>query len=403
MTPFIHEFSVDLRRGSAIQRGRRTLSQGDALADQIVVRISDGGKQIDLTGIGVSAKVIRGDGRTVPVVGTTEGNAAIVVLDADCYAVPGEIRVSVAISVGETVQTVLVLLLNVDTSETDIVVDNGEIGDLSALLGAIAELRSATEDARAVLDALPTDGLVAPAIIDVETGTVAETGCALAYPAKSVVTHIAPEQDGDPSPDNVAPLATRTSVTLWVDNGGDGAVEYDQVVPEMYGGDFDWVTGVLKVTHKLVTLDGTASWQVGTNNIFVRLNDIAQGARLYSNQFVDAPTMPVASMAEGQMRQGAEYRNVVFANPKNAYTLDAWKARANSQPIQLAYPVTSATEVQLDAHQVDLAAGWNAVWSDAGQTSLHFASDTKGYIDKVIAAMVATVPMAVDADEAEVL
>ena len=84
MNPFVHEFTVDLRSGAAYERARRPLSQGNAYADKLVVRVVDGRKDIALDGVGVSAKVIRYDGLTVPLIGAVEGGAACIVLD-DAY------------------------------------------------------------------------------------------------------------------------------------------------------------------------------------------------------------------------------------------------------------------------------------------------------------------------------
>lgn len=147
INPFVHEFYIDLQNGTTQQREKKPLSQGDAYADKIVVHVQDGGNAVSLAGVGVSAKVIRYDGQTVPIVGHVEDGAACVVLDAACYAKPGDVRVSVALSVGEMVQTVLVLSMSVETSETSIIADNGVVSDLTEILTALADMRSATDRA----------------------------------------------------------------------------------------------------------------------------------------------------------------------------------------------------------------------------------------------------------------
>lgn len=224
MTPFVHEFYVNLRTGAAYERAKKPLSQGNALADKIVVHVQDCGKDVDLSGMGVNALVVRFDGQTVPLTGTIEDGAACITLDKDSYAVPGEARVTVMLSAGEMVQTVLVLLLNVDTSQTSIVVDNGTIGDLTDLLGAIAEMRTATADAleaaaeaNAAVDnvkAVLTDA--APSIIADASGNSVTITDAAERPAKSIVSIIEAVQsgEGDPSPDNVRPIIGIGSVNV---------------------------------------------------------------------------------------------------------------------------------------------------------------------------------------------
>lgn len=161
--PFVHEYKVDLRKGSTMERERKPLAQGDAYADKIVVHVYDNGVAVNLFGVGVSAKAVRYDGVTVPLVGSVEDGAACVVLDKACYAAAGDVRVSVAISAGDMVQTVLVLLLNVETGETGIVADNGVVGDLTSLLAEIANMREATN---AALDAAKRVDEAAPPIVD---------------------------------------------------------------------------------------------------------------------------------------------------------------------------------------------------------------------------------------------
>ena len=255
--PFIHEFYIDLKNGTTQQREKKPLAQGDAYADKIIVHIQDGGQNVPLNAIGVSAKAIRYDGRTVPLVGSVEDGAACVVLDPTCYAVPGDVKVSVALSAGEMVQTVLVLLMNVDTSETGVIVDNGVIGDLTSILTAIAEMEAATdaansaaeeaketsaaviEDARTAVEeinresdaakvALATEvrtaiaemsaavSVAAPSVMENSAAVIVVVNDAADRPAVRLVSTIEPTQSGtgSPSPENVRPISGFDAVNL---------------------------------------------------------------------------------------------------------------------------------------------------------------------------------------------
>lgn len=147
MTPYIHTYYVDVRNGLEIQRERRPIASGDRNADQFVVYLHDQRVVVDLTGAAVSGKVIRPDGQTVPLIGKVSDNAAVITLDESCYEVPGEIKLTVTVSAGDVVQSVLVVMMDVQTSETSVVVDNGVIGSLSSLLAEIANMRAATQAA----------------------------------------------------------------------------------------------------------------------------------------------------------------------------------------------------------------------------------------------------------------
>ena len=255
--------------------------------------------------------------------------------------------------------------------------------DAAVEAGEIA-VEAAERAEKAAQDAMNT----MPAIEQVAEDEVVTITDAAQRDALEMITTIRPvfSGTGEPSPSNIMPMSPRTNVSLWREDTYDTSAQAlaSETIPETYGGVIDWLTGQLTITHKFVTLDGSVNWQLGTNNIFVRCNDIAQGATLYSNQYVDAPTQPVANMAENQMRQGATYQNVVFANPKNALTKAQWAERANSQPIQLAYTLEQPTVVQLTARTVEMLKGANAIWSDAGATKVGYVVETKAYIDKLI-------------------
>lgn len=144
INPYIHDFTVDLRNGVTMERAKKPLSQGDAFANKIVVHVLKDGQTVPLDGVAVSASVIRYDGATVPLTGTVDEGAACIVLNDECYAVPGDLLVSVVLAVGEVKQTILRLMLNVETSQTDIIADGGVIGSFSQLLAEIENMRSAT-------------------------------------------------------------------------------------------------------------------------------------------------------------------------------------------------------------------------------------------------------------------
>ena len=56
-------------------------------------------------------------------------------------------------------------------------------------------------------------------------------------------------------------------------------------------------------------------------------------------------------------------------------TLDEWKTWANEQTIQLVYPLTTPTTVQLTPAQVATLLGQNNVWSDAGSVAVEYRAD----------------------------
>lgn len=152
MTPYIHTYHVNVRDGADIRRERHPLASGDKNADTFVVYLRDHDSIVNLSGAGVSGKVIRPDGQTVPLTGKVVDGAAQVTLDEACYEVPGEIKLTVTVSAGDMTQSVLIVMMDVQTCETSVIVDNGVIGTLADLLAEIANMRAATSAANAAAD-----------------------------------------------------------------------------------------------------------------------------------------------------------------------------------------------------------------------------------------------------------
>lgn len=194
INPYIHDFTVDLRNGVTMERAKKPLSQGDAFANKIVAHVLKDGQTVPLDGVAVSASVIRYDGATVPLTGTVDEGAACIVLNDECYAVPGDLLVSVVLAIGEVKQTILRLMLNVETSQTDIIADGGVIGSFSQLLAEIENMRAAT--AAAISAAERAEAAADRAESDVGGGTGSGTGT--------------PGQDGE---DGFSPVATVTQTS----------------------------------------------------------------------------------------------------------------------------------------------------------------------------------------------
>lgn len=445
--PFIHEFYIDLTSGATKQREKKSLSQGDAYADKILVNVQDNGKPVYLDGIGVSAKVIRFDGKTVPLTGSVEGGAACIVLDDACYDVPGDIKVSIVLSAGEMVQTILVLTMNVDTSETSIIVDNGVIGDLTEILTAIADMRAATEDAHAAADdarnavediVKDVDSAIAdmsakvneaaPSIIQESSGGLVSISDAANRNAQAIVSEIKPSVDGVSS---VTLIRTGKNLMGFKDfsvnaNGVYTDIHADDVFrrevhqthetinaigisafknilnPHIPAGTYTFtlihLNGVtylnpyMEVTLSDGTIVNLASGVVTT----LPLDGTITGIRMANRQYKAGDTIEfVMQLEAGAGTAYDPYNGLTLTAelPETVYggTLD-WTAGLltithGADGAALAAPVTH----QFDAQTVEILKGHNAVWSDTGDTSLVYVADTKLYIDNAVAAIAAAI------------
>lgn len=131
---------TDLTKPVKVQNLNGNFFSQDNQANAIYVEVTDNGEPVTLTG-GITGYVVRGDGYTVVINGTTEDGKAKVVLNKGCYRVTGAI--SVVVKAGTT--TIGACHGYVYRSSTDSIVDPEHlIPSLNDLLAQIDNCRQAT-------------------------------------------------------------------------------------------------------------------------------------------------------------------------------------------------------------------------------------------------------------------
>jgi len=145
---------VDLETGEPAAFSVRQLYYADKNANRIGAMVYANGEPVALTGT-CSGTAIRADGTTVPMTGAISGNTAYVDLIQDCYAVEGEIRIFVKITSGNVTATLAAAVGTVRLTETNAVIDPGEI------IPSVSALISAIDDAIASIPADYSDLLAA--------------------------------------------------------------------------------------------------------------------------------------------------------------------------------------------------------------------------------------------------
>lgn len=158
MAQFENMRKVDLKTGEPAIINLRQLYYADAEANRIGAIVTAGGAPVALTGT-CSGTAIRADGTTVPLTGTVDGNMAYVDLIQDCYAVEGMIQIYVKQTTGDVTATLVAAVGTVRLTETDAVIDPGEIiPSVSALITAIDDaVASIPADYSDLLDAIAPD------------------------------------------------------------------------------------------------------------------------------------------------------------------------------------------------------------------------------------------------------
>ena len=138
MQAALHEYEVNEQDGLAVQRSRNPLGTGDSNGDIFAVALrSASGGYSSLLGVTVKGEVIRADGQTVYLTGSVSSYYATVTLSPACYAVPGDLELTIKLSVGSMTRSVLRVKLDVIACTTEILATYSEGG------GSIADLTGA--------------------------------------------------------------------------------------------------------------------------------------------------------------------------------------------------------------------------------------------------------------------
>ena len=129
------------------------LVQGDADAALWRVRVTDGGQAVDLTGVAITAQVIRPSGVTVELTGSASGSVASMTLDGNCFAEGGEITCRmIATDGGESVTLDLVRVPVRAFSVGRILDPEERLPSLPELLEQLGRLEGAISAAQALTD-----------------------------------------------------------------------------------------------------------------------------------------------------------------------------------------------------------------------------------------------------------
>lgn len=143
MAQFQNNFVQDLTQNIKIRQCGTIVFNNDNLSNVVSVALYSG-EEVYTGGGTVVGAVVCPDGATVALDGTLSGNVASITLTGDCFALQGQIGVSIQIVNGDTRTTVLKAIYNVDISSTDTIVDPG-----SRITLSLAEIE-------AELDEIPT-------------------------------------------------------------------------------------------------------------------------------------------------------------------------------------------------------------------------------------------------------
>ena len=180
-------------------------------------------------------------------------------------------------------------------------------------------------------------------------------------------------------------------------------------LPEtVYGGSLNRTAGVLTVTHIIKTIrssdvyyryDNTQpEWQTTAFAISAD-NRLAVGAMTSTcSHFTNTngKAFDPAAARKGMFSDHPTNTMKYFAWGERGGTEDEFKAWLEAQytagtPVQIVCKLAEPYTIQLTPQQLDMLKGYNALWSDTGDTSVAYVADTKMYIDNRLAELTAAV------------
>lgn len=230
-----------------------------------------------------------------------------------------------------------------------------------------------------------------------------------------VISHIVPVQDGsgDTSPTNIRPILGVTCVNLYNENEEEETwnirAEMGQPV---YGGNYDWNTGLLTLTHKMFTVTGKENWTMaGTYGVMCTsvngesiMGDSVQNIASPFGYCSHAPTGSDGKVSWNYIRKVSAARGlevVGFANGNwgedlREITVAKWKEYIKAQqdagtPIQIAYKLDAPLTIQLEREHLTPFGliGENTLYSDSGETTITGKSDPIALLEELTAEVVA--------------
>ena len=193
---------------------------------------------------------------------------------------------------------------------------------------------------------------------------------------------------------NICPISGSTEVNTYVNttHTTTGADTYTTPLGRtVYGGTLDVVSGVLTVTHKKLTLDGTQTLTdriSSQNRVWIILNDMLAGSALDDNLSkcdklpkVTVPnSYPYAGMGIGSQGNSAIYITGVsyISGVTDLASLNTW---LTNNPVTLTYPLATPQTYQVTPQQIMMLQGTNYVWTDTGDVSIQYAIIADSAVD----------------------
>lgn len=229
------------------------------------------------------------------------------------------------------------------------------------------------------------------------------------YPLE-VVSHISPVQAENATPQSPCPITGHTAVELTLSNGEETGEFTENLGQTAYCGLYDWSTGKLTLTHKLLTLTGNEAasyWKVSGTDIYTTalISDHDKSSQVMRNAwcshaplktdnsgvYVDSSYITHANASIG----GISFNRVVANWGYPEVSVDAHLAFLKAQyeagtPVQLLYKLREPVLVALsdvmawERQSILPLSGINTLQSSSGDTAVTYRADLSAVWEKLL-------------------
>ena len=220
-----------------------------------------------------------------------------------------------------------------------------------------------------------------PLATNTETGSFVEIDDAAAMEPISCITTLEPIQsgEGDPSLDNIRSISGHTGASITV-NGETFNVDFvngngDPLT--VYGGTFNWLTGVLTVTMASALVSDYTDWnKLSSINGYYISNLSPIKKQSVSDVICDRYVNSGMSGSNPRVTGSSSTSNVYFRSMPYETTSEFRESEANTRFV---YARNTSVTYRFAAHSFTLSRGENSIQSVSGETALTY------YVDDAIA------------------
>lgn len=181
---------------------------------------------------------------------------------------------------------------------------------------------------------------------------------------------------GDPSPDNVRPIAGYTGLVL--KHSGEDTTDYTSIsvswqssAGTVYGGRLDALTGVLTVEWKQVTVgDYNWTYQSTYHRFRATISDIVETGAIRNTTLYCSAFLPIddereiGDVPDDSIYSGGTEDHYIYIHNSDYTSGSDFKTAFGS--VQIVYPLQEALTYQLTAQEIETLTGENNLWADTG-------------------------------------